>query len=56
MVFGLIDFAFVDVKLLIVKICEIIGPWKSDFLRFSWKQSVKQNRKLLKTIENLLAL
>ena len=56
MVCRLIDLALVVLKLLIFKVCGIIGVSKTEFLNFCGNERVKQNQKNLKNIENLLGL
>ena len=48
MVRRLVDFDFVVLKLLIVKIHGIIAISKMDFLKFTGKERVKQNQKKFK--------
>ena len=48
MVRRLVDFDFVVLKLLIVKIHGIIAISKMDFLKFAGKERVKQNQKKFK--------
>ena len=50
MVCRLIDFALLILKLLMFKLCAIIGISKIGFFNFSGKERVKQNHKNLKTI------
>ena len=45
MVCRLIDFALVVLKLLMFKVCGIIGISKSDFFNFFSTERVKQNQK-----------
>ena len=56
MVCKLIDFALVVLKLLMFKVCRIIGISKIEFLIFCGTERVTQNQKNLKTIQNLLSL
>ena len=56
MVCRLIDFALVVLMLLMFKVCVIIGISKIEFFNFSGTERVKQNKKNLKTIQNLLSL
>ena len=56
MVYRLIDFALVILKLLIFKVCGIIGISTIEFFNFPGTESVKQNKKKSKTIQNLLGL
>ena len=60
MVCRLIGFSLVVLKLLELKVCEITGISKIEFLNFSDTESVKQNQKRMvikiKTIQNLLNL
>ena len=56
MVCRLIDFALVALKLLMFKVCVIIGISKIEFFNFFVTERVKQNQKKLKTIQNLLSL
>ena len=53
---GLIEFALVVLKLLMFKVCGIIGISKIEFFYFSGTERVKQNQKNLKTIKNRLSL
>ena len=48
---GLIEFALVVLKLLMFKVCGIIGVSKIEFFYFSGTERVKQNQKNLKTIK-----
>ena len=56
MVCRLIDFALVVLMLLMFKACVIIGISKIEFFNFSGTERVKQNKKNLKTNQNLLSL
>ena len=56
MVCSLIEFATVIVKLLMFKVCGIIGISKIGFFNFSGTERVKQNQKNLETIQNFLSL
>ena len=60
MVCRFIGFSLVVLKLLELKVCEITGISKIEFLNFSDTESVKQNQKRMvikiKTIQNLLNL
>ena len=56
MICRLVDFALLVPKLLMSKICRIIGISKIKFLHFSSTEMVKQNQKSLKTNSNLLHL
>ena len=60
MVCRFIGFSLVVLKLLVLKVCEITGISKIEFLNFSETESVKQNQKRMiikiKTIQNLLNL
>ena len=56
MVCRLIDFAVVVFKLLMFKVCVIIGISKIKFFNFSGTERVKQNQENLKTIQNHLSL
>ena len=56
MVCKLIDFALVVLKLLMFKVCNIIGISKIEFLIFCGTERVTQNQKKLQTIQNLLSL
>ena len=49
MVCRLRDFALVVSKLLMFKVCVIIGISKIEFLNFSGTERIKQNKKKLKT-------
>ena len=51
MVCRLIEFALVVLKLLMFKVCGIIGISKIEFFYFSGTERVKQNQKKLKTIK-----
>ena len=52
----LIDFPLVVLKLLMFKVCVIIGISKIEFFNFSGTERVKEIKKKLKTIQNLLSL
>ena len=58
MISRLIDFALVVLKLLMFKVCGIIGISKIEFFNFSGTERVKQNKikKNKKTVQNLLSL
>ena len=45
---GLIEFALVVLKLLMFKVCGIIGVSKIEFFYFSGTERVKQNQKKFK--------
>ena len=51
-----IDFAFVVLKLLMLKFCAIIGISEIEFFNLSGTKRVKQNQGNSKTIQNLLNL
>ena len=55
MVGRLIDFSLVVLKLLMFKVCGIIGISKIEFFNFFGIERVKQNLKKLKTNQNLLS-
>ena len=52
----LIGFELVVLKVLMFKVCGNIGISKIKVFNFCGTEMVKQNRKKLKTIENLLSL
>ena len=56
MISKLIYFALVFLKLFVFKFYGVIRVSKIEFFHFSSKERVKQNRKKLKTIENLNTL
>ena len=56
MVYRLLDFARIFLKLLMFKVCGNIGILKIEFLNFSGTESVKQNPKNSKTTQNFLSL
>ena len=56
MVWRLIELPLVALKLLMFRICVQIGISKIDFFNFSGTESVKENQRNLKTIQNLLIL
>ena len=56
MVCRLMGFALVVLKLLMFKVCVIIGISKIEFFIFSRSERVKQNQKIFKNIQNPLSL
>ena len=56
MVCRLIDFAHVALKLLVFKVCVIVGIPKIEVFDFCGTERVKQNQKSLKIAQNLLNL
>ena len=51
----LIHSALVVLKLLMIKLCEIIGISKIEFFNFTSNERVKKNQNNLKTIQNILS-
>ena len=56
MVCSLIDFAFVVLKILMLKVCGIIGISKIEFFNFSGTERVKENQKKVNSNQNFLSL
>ena len=56
MVYRLIDFVLVVLKLLMLKVCGIIGITKIGFFNFSSTDRVKQNQRKIKSYSKLLNL
>ena len=56
MVCRLIDFVFVVLKIMLFKVCGVIGISKIKFFNFSGNERVKEDQKRLKTTQNLLSL
>ena len=53
MISRLIDFALLGLSLLMFQVCEIIGIAKIKLFNFSVTERAKENKKNLKTIQNL---